>query len=60
MHWEIEYTDDFELWWESLNEAEQIDVAATVDLLEEYGSHLKFPYSSGIAQSKHTHMRELA
>lgn len=28
--WEVEYTDEFGFWWDTLNEAEQIDVAATV------------------------------
>ncbi len=28
--WEVEYTDEFEEWWEILNEEEQIDVTASV------------------------------
>jgi len=31
--WEIEYTDEFGEWWETLNEAEQDAVAFTVGLL---------------------------
>lgn len=57
--WEVEFTDEFEKWWVVLNEAEQIDVDAVVRLLEEYGPALKFPYSSGIQNSRFTHMREL-
>ena len=53
--WDVEYTDEFELWWESLTEAEQIDVAAVVDLLAERGTNLRFPFTSGIL----SHMREL-
>jgi hypothetical protein len=34
-------------------------VAAVVGLLEQLGPELPFPYSSRIAQSKHSHMREL-
>jgi hypothetical protein len=30
-----------------------------VQLLEEHGPHLNFPHSSGIALSRHNHMREL-
>lgn len=30
-----------------------------IGLLEEKGPHLPFPYSSGIAGSRHSHMREL-
>lgn len=56
---EVEYTDQFELWWEKLSEAEQISIAAIVGLLENLGPKLGFPYSSGINDSKHSHMREL-
>ena len=59
MKWEVEYTDEFEDWWESLSESEQEDVSASVQLLEERGPNLGFPHSSGISGSKHSHMREL-
>lgn len=59
MAWDIEYTDEFGSWWESLSEYEQISVAASVGLLEERGPALGFPHSSGINGSKHGHMREL-
>ena len=57
--WEVEYTDEFERWWNQLHEKAQIDVAAYVGLLEQHGSNLKFPYSSGIEGSQYPHMREL-
>lgn len=57
--WDVEYTDEFAYWWETLTEAEQIGVAACVGLLEERGPYLKYPYSSGINGSRYTHMREL-
>jgi len=57
--WDVEYTNEFEEWWETMNEDEQTDVAACVGLLETHGPNLKFPYSSGINGSRHTHMREL-
>lgn len=59
MSWEIEYTDEFEQWWETLSIEEQISIAASVELLESFGTNLKFPHSSGINGSKHDHMREL-
>jgi len=59
MEWEVEYTDEFGAWWNGLNEAEQEDVAAVVELLEQKGPQLPFPYCSGINGSKHAHMREL-
>ena len=59
MKWEVEYTDEFEDWWESLSEGEQEDISASVQLLEERGPNLGFPHSSGISDSNHSHMREL-
>src|SRR5688500_12129137 len=59
MPWEIEYTDQFGEWWDVLTEAEQKDVAHSLSILEECGPTLGFPHSSGIAASRHSHMREL-
>ena len=59
MEWEVEYTGTFEAWWDSLDSDELEDVPACVGLLELKGPSLPFPYSSGIAGSKHDHMREL-
>ena len=59
MTWEVEYTDEFEEWWHSLAEKEQVAVDASVRLLELLGPSLKFPYSSGVKNSRHGHMREL-
>jgi hypothetical protein len=57
--WEIEYTDEFGQWWETLLEMEQASIDAGVMLLEDYGPNLRFSYSSGINGSKHGNMREL-
>jgi len=43
MAWEIEYTDEFEVWWDGLNEEEQIDIDSVVGLLETKGPHLPYP-----------------
>jgi len=59
MTWEVEYTDEFGEWWDGLSEAEQESVDASVRLLEARGPHLGYPHSSGIALSRHQHMREL-
>lgn len=59
MTWNVEYTDEFSEWWNSITERTQDDVVAIVELLEEFGARLKFPHSSGIEGSKHSHMREL-
>ena len=59
MAWDVEYTDEFEDWWETLDEDEQMEVAASVGLLEEKGPTLPFPHSSGINGSNFGEMREL-
>ena len=59
MHWVVEYTDEFGVWWEQLDSAVQVDVAAYVTKLEQRGPNLPFPYSSGIQGARTTHMREL-
>lgn len=59
MAWEVEYTDEFEGWWNTLTGAEQIDVDAVVGLLEAQGPALRFPYSSNVYGSRYSHMREL-
>ena len=57
--WEIEYTDEFERWWETLSEDEQDAVAFSVGLLQSEGPALKFPHSTNVKQSRHSSMREL-
>ena len=59
MAYEVEITDEWLAWFEALSEAEQDEVAAVVGLLEAKGPHLPFPYGSGVATSRHSHMREL-
>jgi hypothetical protein len=57
--WEVEVTDQFREWWDSLDETEQEDVDSYVRNLEERGPTLPFPYSSDVKESKHGQMREL-
>lgn len=59
MVWEVEFSDEFGEWWDSLTAAEQKSVDFTVSLLQQAGPTLKMPHSSGVASSRHTHMREL-
>jgi hypothetical protein len=59
MPWSVEYTNEFGAWWETLRESAQEDIAAVVTQLEAHGPQLPFPYSSGVAGSRHAHMREL-
>ena len=59
MVWNVEYTDEFEVWWNNLSEAAQEEVDAVIGLLIEYGIDLSFPFSSGVKGSRHSHLREL-
>ena len=59
MPWEVEYTDEFGAWWETLTASQQDSIDVVVGLLEAKGPALGFPYSSGVSGSRHNHMREL-
>ena len=59
MAWAVEYTDQFEAWWYTLDAQEQDSIDVTVGLLEEKGPSLPYPHSSAILTSRHSHMREL-
>ena len=59
MEWVVEVTDEFTTWWDSLDEAEQVSVAASVGLLGQFGTALGYPHSSSIETSRHRQMREL-
>ncbi|MDL2210572.1 type II toxin-antitoxin system RelE/ParE family toxin [Desulfovibrio sp. OttesenSCG-928-O18] len=59
MEWVVEYTNEFEAWWNTLSEKEQTAVAVTVGLLERMRPALPFPHSSAVHGSRHGHMREL-
>ncbi len=57
--WNVEYTDEFCEWWESLDENEQVSVAAGIELLSEQGPQLSRPHVDTLKSSKHTNMKEL-
>ena len=59
MTWNVEYTDEFGAWWNTLTEDEQDAVAVSVQLLVKTGPQLSFPHSTAIVGSRHGHMREL-
>jgi hypothetical protein len=56
MVWEVEYTDEFEAWWNTLSEDEQAEVNSKVELLEEHGPTLSRPYADVITTSRHSNM----
>ena len=57
--WEVEYTDEFGHWWETLTEDEQEALVVGVDLLRNLGPSLPRPHSDTIKGSKHSNMKEL-
>ena len=59
MAWEIEFTDEFAEWWNSLDEEEQEDVQASVMLLRERGPMLGRPHADLVATSAYPNMKEL-
>lgn len=59
MAWEVEFTDEFGAWWDTLTEAEREEIGAKVDLLEERGPTLSRPHADRIETSRHSNMKEL-
>ena len=59
VRWEVEYTDQFEIWWESLAEEDQDRIAAAVRLLASHGQSLGRPAVDQISGSRHANMKEL-
>lgn len=59
MTWDVEYTDEFGSWWETLDEGTQVAIDTVVRLLESKGPQLRFPYSSDVRGSRFGQMREL-
>ncbi len=56
---EIEYTEEFENWWETLSEVEQESIAVSVGLLEIMGPNLPRPHSDTVKGSQFSNMKEL-
>jgi hypothetical protein len=59
MAWVVEYTPEFEAWWNTLTEEEQAEVNTKVELLEEHGPTLARPHADVITTSRHSNMKEL-
>jgi hypothetical protein len=57
--WDVEFTNEFEAWWNSLSEDEQVEIGAKVELLEEHGPTLPRPHADVITSSRHSNMKEL-
>ncbi len=59
MPWEVEHTDEFEDWLESLTASEQRRIDAAVEMLEEHGPALPRPLADKLAGSRHANMKKL-
>lgn len=59
MAWEVEFTDEFADWWNSLSADEQESVAFGVRLLEEHGPYLKRPHADSVQGSRFPNLKEL-
>ncbi len=57
--WTVEYTDEFGVWWHTLSEDQQEDIAMSVQLLRNLGPSLPRPHADTLKGSKHKNMREL-
>ena len=59
MAWEIEFTDEFEHWWRTLEGDDQDQIDAAIDVLEVVGPALGRPLVDLIQSSRHPNMKEL-
>jgi hypothetical protein len=57
--WEVQHSDEFEIWWDGLSEPEQVSIGGVVLALEQLGPQLRYPYSSDIHGARNGRMREL-
>lgn len=57
--WEVEYTDEFASWWETLTVEQQESVIVAVRTLEKRGPGLGRPFVDTVRGSHHANMKEL-
>jgi hypothetical protein len=57
--WEVEYTDQFEAWWNDLADDQQEAIAARVQLLEEHGPNLGRPTVEFLQDTRVHNLKEL-
>lgn len=59
MAWAAEVTDEFEAWWNALDEQEQVSVDGMIRVLEVHGPTLGPPYSTQIDGSQYPQLKQL-
>jgi hypothetical protein len=57
--WDVEFTDQFAAWWETLSSDEQQSIDAAVRVLEHRGPGLGRPLVDSLEGSRHPNMKEL-
>ena len=57
--WDIEYTDEFAVWWDTLTTDEQDAITSAVEHLEAAGPGLGRPFVDTVRGSRHANMKEL-
>jgi hypothetical protein len=57
--WQVEFTDQFEQWWDQLSMEEQAAIDVTVEVLQERGPGLGRPFVDTVKGSRHAKMKEL-
>ena len=57
--WEVEYTNEFERWWETLTLEEQTATDDAVLAVQEVGPALGRPWVDVVKTSRHQNMKEL-
>lgn len=59
MAFEVEFTDEFEEWWQTLTASEQDAIDHKVGLLAALGPTLGRPHADTVNRSRHANMKEL-
>jgi len=60
MTWEVEVSDEFQLWYLGLQLDERASVASCVEMHEAYGPELGRPYVDTLAGSRFPNLKELS
>jgi hypothetical protein len=59
MEWDVQFDEDFQVWFDGLAEALQDEIIAQANLLREHGPQLGRPYVDTLEDSAFTNMKEL-
>ena len=59
MPWEVEATDEYDVWFLEQSEDSQAAIRMKVELLNEYGPHLPRPHADTLKGSKLSNLKEL-